>query len=63
MAKRIPMIDGDEMDAMTPARKIQKWRAGERRRIKTKYRRRERRKAHAEMRRAKIELSDDRENG
>lgn len=41
--KRIPMIDGDEQDALTKWRRYLHWRSGERSRIKRKYRRRERR--------------------
>lgn len=44
MARRIPMIDGDEYDALTPWRKYIRWRAGERRRIKRRYNRRDRRR-------------------
>ena len=44
MARRIPMIDGDEYDALTPWRKYTRWRAGERRRIKRRYNRRDRRR-------------------
>lgn len=45
MAHRIPTIDGDEYDALTPSRKYHRWRAGERRRIKRRYNRRVRRLA------------------
>ena len=43
MAKRIPMTNGDEYDALTRWRKVLTWRAGERKKIKRRYNRRERR--------------------
>ena len=45
MAKRIKMISGDEFDALTRWKKYLKWRAGERKRIKRKYNRRERKQS------------------
>ena len=43
--KRIPMISGDEYDALTKWHHVLKWHAGERKRIKRSYRRWERRAA------------------
>ncbi len=43
MGRRIPMIDGDEYDALTKWRKVLHFKAGARARIKRRYRRRERR--------------------
>jgi hypothetical protein len=45
MAKRIQMISGDEYDALTRAKRFFDWRAGERKRIKRNYRKRERAQA------------------
>jgi len=42
-AHRIPMIDGDEMDALTRWHKYLHWEPGERKRIKRQYNRRQRR--------------------
>lgn len=47
--KRIPMKTGDEYDALTRWRKYLNWRAGERKKIKKLYRRRERRQAKREV--------------
>lgn len=48
--KRIPMIDGDEHDALTRWKKYIHFRPGERKRIKRKYNKRERRKAKEQTR-------------
>lgn len=45
MGKRIPMVDGDEVDALSRGHHGFKWRSGERKRIKRKYNRRERQQA------------------
>lgn len=47
MVRWIPMIDGDEYDALTPWRKYIRWRSGERKRIKRRYNRRARRLARS----------------
>lgn len=44
------MVDGNEFDALTRWKKFLHWRAGERKRIKQKYNRRERRQARRAMR-------------
>jgi hypothetical protein len=36
----VPMISGDEQDALTRAKRFHKWRAGVRRHIKRRYNRR-----------------------
>lgn len=41
--KRIPMISGDEYDCFTSWRRYRCWHAGQRAKIKRRYRRRERR--------------------
>lgn len=43
MAKRLPLVTGDEQDAFSSWRKVLKWRSGERAETKRRYRRRERR--------------------
>lgn len=43
--RRIPLINGDEYDALTRAKQYYHWKAGDRRKIKRAYRRRERQKA------------------
>jgi len=48
--KRIRMIDGDEYDLLTRARKLFHLRPGEARLVKKKYNRRFRKKAKAELR-------------
>lgn len=60
MAKRIPMIDGDEMDALTRWKKYLIWRAGERKRIKTKYNRRERRQMRLALRASLLTTGQER---
>ena len=40
--KRMPMRTGDEMDALTKAKRFLKWRRGERKRIKKQYIKKER---------------------
>ena len=45
MAKRIPMIDGDEVDAFGKFKRYIRWHPWERKRIKTKYNRRDRKKS------------------
>jgi len=52
MPKRIPMISGDEVDALTRWRKYLKWRAGERKRVKQKYNRRERKSVKLKLRKS-----------
>jgi hypothetical protein len=47
--KRIPMNTGDEYDALTDWKGYVPWRAGERARIKRRYRRRERRSVEYDM--------------
>ncbi len=47
---RIPLRGGDEYDALTRWRKVLIWRAGERARIKRRYRRRERHAARLAVR-------------
>jgi hypothetical protein len=49
MAKRIPMNTGDEYDALTKWKKYVHWKAGERKAIKRRYNRRERRKSITEV--------------
>lgn len=43
MKPELPLISGDEEDALTPARKNYNWRAGQRKRAKHRYNRRCRR--------------------
>jgi chloramphenicol 3-O-phosphotransferase len=43
MGRRIPMISGDEWDALTRWRQYRRWPAGVRAKVKRGYRRRERR--------------------
>lgn len=50
MAKRIKMINADEFDALTHWKKYLKWQTGERKYIKTKYNRRERKQIRLIMR-------------
>jgi hypothetical protein len=57
---QVPFISGDEQDALTRARHYLVWRAGVVRAIKTKYNRRARHVARAELR---AELVDTRESG
>ena len=40
---RIPMVDGDEQDALTAWKNVSIWRPGDRRKIKNRYNRRARR--------------------
>ncbi len=40
---RIPLKGGDEQDALTRAKRFLHWRAGERKKIKRRYNKRERR--------------------
>ena len=47
MAKRIKMISGDEYDALTKWKRHIKWRAGERKRIKRRYNKRDRHKVRS----------------
>ena len=54
MARRIPLRNGDEFDAITRWRRYLYWRAGERARIKRAYRRRERRVAKEEINRCEL---------
>jgi hypothetical protein len=49
MGKRIPMKNGDELDALTKWKRWYNWRAGQRKRIKRGYRRRERHLARLEI--------------
>jgi|GEM_PF-6083279 len=46
------MISGDEVDALTRWRKYLKWRAGERKRVKQKYNRRERKSVKLKLRKS-----------
>jgi hypothetical protein len=57
---QVPFISGDEQDALTRARHYLVWRAGVVRAIKTKYNRRARHVARAELR---AELVDACESG
>ena len=41
--KRIPMNNGDEYDALTKWKRFIKWRSGQRKKIKRRYNKRERR--------------------
>ena len=41
--QRIPMISGDEYDALTPWKNVCYWQPGQRKRIKRRYRKRVRR--------------------
>lgn len=50
MAKRIPMKSGAEYDALTRWKKFLHWAPGERKKIKQKYNRRERKLAKMEIR-------------
>jgi hypothetical protein len=52
MGRRIPMVSGDEFDALTKARRVYCYlqRAGAAARIKRQYRRRERRERRSENR-------------
>jgi len=50
MKGEVPMIDGDEYDAMTGWRRLLHWRPGERKAIKRKYNRRVRREARCATR-------------
>jgi hypothetical protein len=49
-AKRIPMINGDEYDALTAAKRYYHWRPGDRKRIKRGYQRRFRQSVRVAMR-------------
>jgi hypothetical protein len=42
MGHRIPLVSGDEYDALTRGRHYLHWKPGDRRKIKRRYRRRER---------------------
>ena len=46
------MISGDEVDALTRWRKYLKWRSGERKRVKQKYNRRERKSVKLKLRKS-----------
>ncbi|WP_433503718.1 hypothetical protein ACQP04_29085 [Pseudonocardia halophobica] len=48
MWRRLPLIDGDEQDALTRTRRFYHWRAGQVRRIKRRVSKRERRFGRAE---------------